>query len=332
MRILPKIGAALLVAIALLAAVDRPLQAETRADRVRKFQGSLEEEVVRDSGKPLPPEAQKAFTAEAALLAALLIAALVGIQQVISRIAARRREAESVTRYLTEQLMTPAAVRDHLARMVEERVPLSVWIDDHFIRFTSHPDSLSDDRRNLVVLPLAPAAGNDMLRASHAIRVEYLYQKVPYHFDSRWSGEESDRGSFVHRLAIPGEIGFTQRRDVYRVDPPLSAAISCRIPGADQPGMNVLDLSTGGFAVATSNRFRPGEEIPAFRLEGGTLLPIEGAARCVYEMSLSESKSRFRYRYGFEFGRLGDGCERRLLIYISKLQLTELSKRREMES
>jgi c-di-GMP-binding flagellar brake protein YcgR len=171
-----------------------------------------------------------------------------------------------------------------------------------------------------------------MLRSSRSVRIEYLYQRVPYHFDSAWGGEDGDRGSFVHRLAVPARIDFTQRREVYRVDPPLSGAVACRIAGFESAEMSVLDLSTGGFAVATSERFRPGQEIPSFRLEGGTLLPVEGAARCVYELSLSESKSRHRFRYGFEFTRLADGCDRRILIYVSKLQLSDLSRRREMES
>ncbi len=331
MRILSG-AAALVVAFALLLVPCTPVQADTRADRVRKFQGSLDEQVVRDSGKPLPPEEKAVFTAEAALWGGLTVAVLIGIQQIFSRLAARRREAESVTRYLIESLMTPGSVREHLARVIGDRIPLFVWIDDHFIKFSSHPDAITENGKELLVQPMTPAVGNDMLRTSSAVRIEYLYQRVPYHFECTWSGEESDRGSFIHRLALPEEIGFTQRRDVYRVDPPLSAPVSCRAGDSGQPAMNVLDVSTGGFSVATSDRFKPGEEVPSFRLEGGTLLPIEGAARCVYEMSLSESKSRFRFRYGFEFTRLADGCDRRLLIYISKLQLSDLSRRREMES
>lgn len=326
------IGAALVAAFALLVISCPMAQADTRADRVRKFQGSLDEQVVRDSGKPLAGEEKAVFTAEAALWGGVALAFLLGIRQLFSRLAARRRAAESVTRYLIESLMTPSAVRDHITRVLQERIPLFVWVDDHFIKFSSHPDAITDNEKELVIQPLSPAVGNDMLRSSRLVRIEYLYQRVPYHFECRWAGEDSDRGSFVHRLSLPEGIGFTQRRDVYRVDPPLSAPVSCRVPGSDQPAMNVLDVSTGGFAVATSDRFKPGEELPSIRLEGGTLLPIEGAARCAYELSLSESKSRFRFRYGFEFTRLADGCDRRLLVYISKLQLSDLSKRREMES
>jgi c-di-GMP-binding flagellar brake protein YcgR len=331
MRAFPKIGITLASALAALLLAARPAPADSPAERVRKFQGSLNEQVVRDSGKPLPPAEKTALTAEAALWIGAGIVLLFGIQRLVARFAARRRETESVTRYLTENLMTPAAVRDHLARTVESRIPLSLWIDDHFIKFSSHPDALSDDRMQLVILPLAPAVGNDMLRSSRAIRVEYLYQRVPYHFECAWEGEDNDRGSFVHRLTVPSRIDFTQRREVYRVDPPLSGAVSCRIAGAGSADMNVLDVSTGGFSIATSERFRPGAEIDSIRLEGGTLLPVEGAARCVYELSLSESKSRFRFRYGFEFTRLAEGCDRRILIYTSKLQLSDLSRRREME-
>jgi c-di-GMP-binding flagellar brake protein YcgR len=322
----------LLAAMAVLAIASGVVGAETREERVRKFQGSLDEQVVRDSGKPMEGQERTAFTIQVILWVGGAVIVLVAIQQLVSRLSARRREAETVTRYLTENLMTPVAIRDHLSRVVEERIPLFVWIDDHFIKFSTHPDTLSDDRKSLVILPLTPAVGNDMLRTSKTIRVEYLYQRVPYHFECEWGGEEADRGSFVHRLALPEGISFTQRRDVYRIDPPLSSPVVCRIPGEEQPEMNVLDVSTGGFSVATSTRFKPGEEVPSFRFEGGTLLPVEGAARCIYELSLSESKSRFRYRYGFEFTRLADGCDRRIMVYTSKLQLSDLSRRREMES
>jgi flagellar brake protein len=331
-RLAPGISAILLAALVLLPILGFTARADTRAERVRKFQGSLDEQVVRDSGKPLAPEEQTVFTAEAALAAGVVIVILLGVQRLISRIAARRREAETATRYQIENLMTPVAVRDHLARVLKERISFSIWVDDHFIRFSSHADGISDDRKELMMLPLSPAAGNDMLRSSRSVRMEYLYQRVPYHFVCAWAGEDADRGSFMHRLALPESIAFTQRRDVYRVDPPLSAPLTCKTNVDEQEGISVLDLSTGGFALATSNRFRPGEELASFRIEGGTLLPVEGAARCVYELSLSESKTRFRFRYGFEFTRLADGCDRRLLVYISKMQLSDLSRRREMES
>jgi c-di-GMP-binding flagellar brake protein YcgR len=321
----------LAIAVVLTLAAARPVSADTREERVRKFQNSLGEKVVRDSGNPLSPEKQSAFTLEAVLWISVLAAALFGLQRILSRIGEKRREAESSVRYLTENLMTPEAVLDHLDRIVRERIPLSVWIDDHFIKFSSHGDELERDGGGLVVLPLAPAVGNDMIRTAQRVRVEYMYQKVPYHFECRHQGERTDAGSFVHVLSVPDRIGFTQRREMYRVEPPLSAPLSCRITGSEQEEMSVLDIGVGGFSVATSVRLRAGEEIAAIRVAGGAMLPIEGSARCVYELALTESKARFRFRFGFEFTRLVEGSDRRLSLYISKQQVVDLSRRREME-
>ena len=171
-----------------------------------------------------------------------------------------------------------------------------------------------------------------MLRKSRRVRVEYLYQKVPYHFETTWRNEQGDRGSFAHLLALPESIGFTQRREHFRIEPLLRSPIVCRAVHRDLPEMGVLDIGMGGFSVATSARLRAGEEIAECRIEGGEMLPLELSARCVYEFVFPETTSKHRFRYGFSITRFAEGNAKRLSRFIAKRQLSDLSRRKAMET
>ncbi|MBI5418989.1 MAG: PilZ domain-containing protein [Deltaproteobacteria bacterium] len=320
-----------LAALALSLPMAAGAAKDTREERVRKFRDSLGEQVVRDSGTPVPAGERTAMIGRAALLAAGGIALLAGVHVLLSRIRARRGKHETLRRYLTENLMTPASAREHLQRVCAARIPLSVWIDDHFIKFSSRAEEFQASENACLALPLTPASGNDMLRKSGRIRVEYLFQQVPYHFDSSWLAERTEGGTFSHLFSAPDRIHFIQRRDFYRVEPPLSDPVACLANRADVPPMDVLDIGMGGFAVATSARFRPGEAIENCKIGGGNLLPLEVSAKCIYELSLGESKSKFRYRFGFQFTRLAEGGSRRLARFITKQQAASLSRRKAME-
>lgn len=299
--------------------------ADTREERVRKFQTSLEEQVVRDSGRELPVEEKRGVLVRTGALAAAGVALLVILSVLLSRRRARKIERSDTFRYLTENLLTPEAVRDHLQRVTAARTPLYLWIDDHFIKFSSQADELPSDEEGIRVLPVTPAGGNEMLRKSRSVRVEYLYQKVPYHFETAWKSEQGDRGSFAHLLALPGGIRFTQRREHFRVEPLLSSPIVFRAVDRDLPEMGLLDIGMGGFSVATSARLRAGEEIADCRIEGGEMLPLELSARCAYEFAFPENTSRHRYRYGFGITRFAEGNGKRLSRFLANRQLSDLS-------
>ena len=306
--------------------------AETKEERVRKFQTSLGEQVVRDSGGELAGEEKVSVLVRAGAVVAGGVALLLTLSALLSRRRARKTGRESTLRYLTENLLTPGSVRDHLQRVTAARTPLYLWIDDHFIKFSSQADELAADDEGIRVLPVTPASGNDMVRKSRRVRVEYLYQKVPYHFETTWKDEQGDRGDFVHLLALPARIEFTQRRDHFRVEPTLAEPVEFRAMNRDLPSMGVLDLGMWGFSVATSARLRAGEEIADCRIEGRGMLPLDLSARCVYELALPENTSKHRYRYGFAVTRFAEGNSKRLSRFIASREISDLSRRKAMES
>ncbi len=304
---------------------------ETREQRVRKFQDSLGEEVVRGSGQRVSPAERTALIQRTLLATGSALLLVAGVHLFLKRSRERRRIEETRRTYLTENLMTPEAIRDHLRRVSAGRIPLSAWVDDHFIKFSTRLDEIPGEGNACAVLPLSPAAGNDMLRNSTRVRFEYLYEKVPYRFDSAWKEEIGEGGSFLHRCALPERIHFTQRRDSYRVEPPLSSPVTCSFPGRLTPALTVHDIGIGGFSVTSSTRFRPGEEVKSVKIGGGGLLPMEASARCVYELPLTEVKSKFQYRFGFRFTRLASGSGKRLTHFLSRRQVADLSRRKAME-
>lgn len=301
-----------------------------REERVREFGDSLGREVVKGA-KPVAAGEREAIVARTAAYAGGAIVLAVGLNLLASRVREAKRRSERTLQYHTENLMTPASVRDHLLRVVDGRTPVSVWIDDHFIRFASRIVEVLPGRDVLSILPLAPAAGNAMIRSSARVRVEYLHHRVPYHFDTVRAGERPDSGTFVHELILPERIHFIQRRDRYRVEPPARAPLTFEAARRNDSPMPVLDIGPGGFAAAAGAPFRPGEELEGCRIGGPALLPLDFSCRCVYTQPIAEGKSKFRHRCGFRFLRMAADGDQRLAKFIATQQIQELSRRKAME-
>jgi c-di-GMP-binding flagellar brake protein YcgR len=304
---------------------------ETREERVRKFQDSLGQEVVRDSGLPVPPGKRGVVIEYAVLIAGGGIVLVVLVHTLLSRMRARREGEESRRTYLTENLMTPEAIADHLRRVTAGKIPMSAWIDEHFIRFSTRIEEIPEAEGAIAILPLSPGSGNEMLRNSKSVRFEYLYEKVPYRFESAWREERGHGGAFHHLCALPESIHFTQRRDYYRIEPPLSAPVACTFQQRGALPQDVFDIGLGGFSIVTSERFRPGEEANGCKIAGARLLPIEVSAKCIYELPLKDARSKFGYRFGFRFTRLPAGGAKRLTHFLSSQQVADLSRRKSME-
>ncbi|MBB3344427.1 flagellar brake protein [Luteimonas sp. RC10] len=120
-----------------------------------------------------------------------------------------------------------------------------------------------------------------------------------------------------------------QRRDLYRVVPPLDAGVTLHPGHGDTPaassddGLRVLDLSGGGLAVAMDDgedpRFTPGRTLDRCLLRLPDTAPIPVAVTVAHRFC-EQTGPRVRWRAGCRFVALAPAAQRRILQSIFQIE------------
>lgn len=173
-------------------------------------------------------------------------------------------------------------------------------------------DNLSDEvaQRRLLAAPAVTLVG-----FIEAIKLQFKVTGArPVTFE--------DQPAFA--VALPRQVLRLQRREAFRVRPPLSKAATCRVPFGDVGGqyeaLRVLDISVGGLAVLTyPEKFdvAAGTVIEACQLDlpgvGGFSV---GLRVCHVDVLPRDEKAR---RCGCEFVQLAPAARLTLQRYINKI-------------
>jgi len=115
-----------------------------------------------------------------------------------------------------------------------------------------------------------------LLASKHIVFVGFLdHIKVQFIVDVAEETQHDGRPAF--RIPLPDTIMRLQRRDFFRVRPPLSKPAKCLVPygeeGKQYESLRVVDLSVGGLAVLTyPEKF----DLPAGRLIENCFLDLPG--------------------------------------------------------
>ncbi|MEN5187862.1 flagellar regulator YcgR PilZN domain-containing protein [Luteimonas sp. TWI596] len=120
-----------------------------------------------------------------------------------------------------------------------------------------------------------------------------------------------------------------QRRDLYRVVPPLDAVVTLHpghgddLAGSSHDGLRVLDLSGGGLAVAMDDgqdpRFAPGRTLDGCLLRLPDADPIALTVAVAHRFC-EQTGPRLRWRAGCRFVALAPVAQRRILHYIFQIE------------
>lgn len=144
-----------------------------------------------------------------------------------------------------------------------------------------------DDRLDEVVLDTAsdPAINEAAARAGHLLLgTTQGGVKIQFSIDELRIAEHEGRPAF--RAPIPRRLLRLQRREYFRLDTPVAAALACQIPvetpsGPQRLSLPILDISGGGLGLMAENaiahHFAVAAEFPNCRFE----LPGEGAITAI---------------------------------------------------
>lgn len=99
-----------------------------------------------------------------------------------------------------------------------------------------------------------PVAQKRLLASKHIVFVGFL-EHIKVQFVARLAEASQHEGRPAFRIRMPESLLRLQRRDFFRVRPPISKPAKCLVPygeeGKQYESLRVLDLSVGGMAVLT---------------------------------------------------------------------------------
>lgn len=159
-----------------------------------------------------------------------------------------------------------------LRSLIERRAPATVYFSRGEDFIVSGLLAVNPGFEELVLDPSADEAANRRLLRAQRLTLVSALDQVRIQFSVQSAQLTTWQKLPALRVRIPKSVLRLQRRDSYRIAPPLARPLVCSIPAA--PGearkheLRILDISCGGLAVLVSV-----ERVP---LEAGMML--EGCA------------------------------------------------------
>ncbi len=183
---------------------------------------------------------------------------------------------------------------------------------------------VNDGNGTLIFDNLSLEVAQKRLLAAPAVTFVGFVEAIKVQFTATGTRAVSFEGKPAFAVKIPAQALRLQRRDAFRVRPPLSKPATCRVPlaeGADQfEGLRVLDISIGGLAIlAYPERIdlSAGMQIDGCRLD----LPGVGGADVslrIRHVDVLPHDEKAR-RCGCEFVNMAPATQLMLARYVNQL-------------
>jgi c-di-GMP-binding flagellar brake protein YcgR len=148
----------------------------------------------------------------------------------------------------SSDLIMQTQMRKNLEYVCQKNLQLIAVLDERVHTFSSIFLEIGKNNSFVVIDILIPDHGNQFLKTSAKMRIDYTIEGIMYSFDTKFI--EAVNGRFPSiRIAFPSTIKKIQRRRHFRVSPSVDKPIIVRlIKGIDE---KVADISEGGLAIYT---------------------------------------------------------------------------------
>ena len=196
---------------------------------------------------------------------------------------------------------------------------------------------VAEDGSSLLLDGSADALQNQRMERADALDCVTQLDKVRIQFLLKGARLVDEGGSPGFRCALPDSLLRLQRREFYRLQTPLSHAVTCTLalPQADGSRRNtelrILDISGGGVAIAVPPvgvQFEPGTEFPdsLLRLPDTAPIPARLVVRNLFRITRRGGAEVLRA--GCEFADLPRGAEDAIQRYILRIERTRNARER----
>jgi len=147
---------------------------------------------------------------------------------------------------LSNDLIMQMQIRKNLEYVCQKNVQLTAVLDEMPHNFSSIFLETGKNNDYLVIDTLIPDYGNQLLKASGKIRIDYKVEGIMYSFDTIFR-ETINRRFPTIKIIFPTFIKKIQRRKHFRVSPSINKPIIARL--TDEIDEKVADISEGGLAI-----------------------------------------------------------------------------------
>ena len=196
---------------------------------------------------------------------------------------------------------------------------------------------VAEDGSSLLLDGSADALQNQRMEHADALDCVTQLDKVRIQFLLRGQRLVEDGGSPGLRAPPPEALLRLQRREFYRLQTPISEAVSCKLalPRVDgsrrEAELRILDISGGGVAIAVPPvgvHFEPGTEFPdsLLRLPDTAPIPARLVVRNLFRITRRGGAEVLRA--GCEFADLPRGAEDVIQRYILRVERTRNTRER----
>lgn len=144
-------------------------------------------------------------------------------------------------------------IRKNLEYVCQRNAQLTVVLEERPQTFSSIFLRTGKNNEYAVIDMLIPDYGNQFLKASGKMRIDYTIEGIMYSFDTRFVETMSRRYSSI-KIVFPNFIKKIQRRKHFRVSPSIDKPIIVKLmDGIDE---KAADISEGGLAIYTCHTER----------------------------------------------------------------------------
>jgi c-di-GMP-binding flagellar brake protein YcgR len=219
-----------------------------------------------------------------------------------------------------EIIDSPDIISATLETLLDKRSNLSITPPGTKDFFTSFILKVEND--SLHIDQVMPLTGNILFKPGQTLNIRLSYKNISYRFESKHlSYSVDDSGFNYHKITLPAQIQYLEKRLGYRINLKLSESqpIQISIPPEEFCDASLVDISQGGACI---------------RLKGNHLLletcnvidcnlQIANSAPLVCQAVIKHyqySKKTNETKAGIEFCQLSPSAEKQLQKLLMQLQ------------
>lgn len=221
----------------------------------------------------------------------------------------------------------PREVRRLLQALVDQRVLVSAQIEGSGHAFPTTVLELGDGADWLLLDAGPNEAVNRIAGRSGQLWCSAQLERVGVRFHLARCEAVSHDGHPAFQAAFPATFQHLQRRQLYRLEAPLTDSPVCVLPGNEEGDtpleLRVLDISGGGLALALpmdQSRVVPNATYPGceLRLPGVAPIEVELNVRNMFTQTMANGTEVLRA--GMRFGKLPRAAENKIQRYIFSVE------------
>ncbi|MDP3875696.1 MAG: flagellar brake protein [Methylobacter sp.] len=191
-----------------------------------------------------------------------------------------------------------------------------------------------NEKNNVVILDYgAKEELNQHILKTNKVMFDAEYKGIKVSFIGSGITKTTYKGEFAFTIPIPKVLYWMERREFYRVKPPIAAPAYCQLIIGDNKPVNLklYDISLSGFAMLNlskdiSDLLTPGTIVPEGKLKLSETEESTVAFEVCTKYVINLDKSKKIQKIGCKLIKLTRPVERNIQVYMQRVERRILQK------